>query len=121
MSDNVIEIESFEKLNSLMKSMEFSVRWLVRSEIGPGWIGSSRTIDFYLDNYILSENEFCTVLKKRLIESIPIPNKSKDHVINGYGDITLKNNQLEITYEWDSSIPYQHPSEFKEGKTIFFP
>jgi len=121
MSDKVIEVESFEKLKHKMKTMEFSVQWMVTSDIGPDWIGSSRTIDFYLGDFILSETEFCKKLKDRLIESIPIPNESKDHVITGNGDIILKENQFEICYDWDATIPYQNPGKSKEGRILFFP
>jgi len=121
MSDNSIIIESFEELSNKMKIMEFSVQWTVTSDIGPDWIGSSRTIAFYLDDFVLSETRFCEKLKDNLIKSIPIPSESKNHVITGHGDITLKKNQLEIYYNWDASIPYENPDKSEEGKILFFP
>lgn len=121
MCNKVIEVESFEKLKSLMKNMEFSVHWNVTSDIGPSWIGSSRTIEFYLDDFTLNETKFCKNLQDKLVETLSIPSQSKDHVITGDGDITLKEGQLEINYYWYSSIPYQNPDESKRGKVLFFP
>jgi len=121
MSNKTITIENFEELITKMKAMEFSVEWRVTSDIGPDWIGSYRTIDFYLNDYTLNETNFCKKLKNKLIESIPIPNESKYHVITGDGDITLKEKQLEIYYDWEATIPYDNPSESKEGKILFYP
>lgn len=121
MSDNTIIVESFEELKTKMRTMEFYVQWNVYSDIGPNWIGSSRTLDFYLDDFLLNDTKFCKKLKNRLVASIPIPSESKEHVITGNGDITLKENQLEIYYEWYATIPYQNPNKSKEGKVVFFP
>lgn len=121
MSDKFIKIEKFDKLKSLMKSMDFFVKWIVTSDIGPDWIGSTREIKFYLDEFILYETEFCKSLKYKLIDTLSIPSESKDHVIIGDGDITLKDNRLEIYYEWYAAIPYQDPDESKEGKVLFYP
>ena len=57
MKDKTITVESFQALKNNMKSMGFSVKWKVTSEIGPGWIGSSRNIDFYLDDFLLTETD----------------------------------------------------------------
>ncbi len=121
MSNKTITIDNFEELTAKMKTMEFSVEWRVTSDIGPDWVGSYRTIDFYLNEYILSETKFCESLKDKLIKIIPIPNKSKDHVITGDGYITLENKQLEIYYSWEKAIPYNNPSEYKEEKVLFYP
>lgn len=118
MSDSTIHIPNTELLFDKMKTMEFYVEWTVTSDIGPSWIGSSRTIDFYLDDAKLMDTDFVETLKNKLIKAIPIPSESKDHVIQGNGDITLKNNQLEVDYEWYAAIPYQDVDESKEGKII---
>lgn len=121
MEATTISIESFEELCDKMTSMEFYVNWCVTSEIGPDWIGSYRTIDFHLDNLVLTETKFVEKLKENLIELIPIPSESKDHVITGQGDITLKDSQLEVYYDWAAAIPYQNASEYKEDKIVFYP
>lgn len=121
MDESIITIEDFESLIEKINTKEFWVKWKVSSDIGPDWIGSVRTINFYVDEYKLEETEFCKDLKNRLIQLIPIPETSKDHVITGHGDITLKKNCLEIHYDWDATIPYDEPSEEKEGKMVFYP
>lgn len=119
MHNNNITIESFEELNTKIKTMEFSVKWVITSDIGPDWIGSTRTIDFYLDHFIWNETEFSKVLKNKLIKLLSIPSESKDYIINGHGIITPKNGKLEIHYSWDTTIPYQEPSQSKEGILLF--
>jgi hypothetical protein len=121
MDNNNITIENFEELKVKMQTMEFCVEWRVSPDIGPDWIGSDRTIDFYLNDYILSESEFCKSLKDKLIKIIPIPYQSKNHVITGDGDITLENQQLLVHYSWQKAIPYDNSSEYKEDKILFYP
>ena len=121
MNNSTISIKDFKDLILKMKAMEFSVQWRVTSDIGPEWIGSSKTIDFYLDDYVLNETEFITRLKKALSKRVPIPNESKDHVITGEGNISLENNQLKLHYSWEKTIPYSYPSDHKEGKVVLCP
>ncbi len=121
MNEKTIIIESFEELIDKMESMEFYVEWEVTSDIGPSWIGSLRTIDFYLDRYKLTKTKFCKELENKLITIVAIPETSKDHVIYGDGDIILKNKKLEIYYEYKAAIPYQEPDEYREEKVIFYP
>lgn len=123
MSEKGIKIESFEELHVKMQTMEFFVEWRVTSEFGPETMWSERRISFYLDGLKLNKTTFLQDLQNKLIETIPIPETSKNHIICGEGDITLvhNNHQLKIDYFWDASIPYWHPEKREDGTIIFYP
>ncbi len=101
-----------------MKRADFSVEWTVSSEFGPEWIGSTRTIVFFLGELRLKDTPFLNSITQVVIEGIPIPEKSEDHVITGHGDFHLKQNHLELHYTWEATIPYQNPDIYKSGTLL---
>ena len=62
-----LQIETMEVLLRYMQEKELSVEWTVYSDIGPGWIGGSRTICFYLDEHPLHDNSFHERLQRSVI------------------------------------------------------
>lgn len=119
MNESFIDINNSRELHQKMKSMDFFVEWRVTSDIGPDWIGSFREINFYLDDFMLKENQFCKELKEKLIQIIAIPSESQDHVITGEGDITIDGNSLMLDYSWEAAIPYQDPDQSEAGTVLF--
>ena len=115
-----IDINCLNDLEHYIKSMTFSVEWKVTSEIGPDWIGSSREICFYLDNYQLTDNEFHSLLKSKLIERLNIPEHSKDHVITGKGELEINGTKLKLHYSWGAAIPYDYPDKRGNGTEVLY-
>lgn len=107
-------------MQSLLKHMEkeaLSVEWTVLSDIGPDWIGSSRSICYYLENTALSETSFHDQLKDTLIKAVNIPDESEESVIYGEGDIIISGNFLQINYWWTKTIPYaEKPNDRGKGE-----
>ena len=119
MDDEEISIQSFNELvKHLNNNKEFSVWWDVLCEIGPEWIGSRREICFVLDGKPLSDSNFHTYLKNQLVNVADIPKESTNYVIQGEGDISLKNGQLIIDYWWSAMIPYQNSDQSGYGKGV---
>ena len=102
-------IENLETLLQMMNTFELSVEWTISSNIGPGWIGSHRTISFYLDHLVLEDTPFHRQLQQTLIDLLGLPQQSKEYIIQGEGDISRQG----------KTIPYQYPLEKKFGKLVF--
>ncbi len=111
-----IQIETKESLLEHMQEKELTVEWTVYSDVGPDWIGSHRTMCFYLDEYPLHDNSFHDRLRQSVIKLVNIPETSEDNVIQGEGEIVEKNGRLYLTYWWSSAPPYQDSVESGNGE-----
>lgn len=109
-SDNII-VENLASLIEQMNNSEFWVEWKVLSNIGPDWIGSSRSICFYLGELAICENKFHDQLRSAMIEVAKIPETSSETVIDGEGKIQYLDGKLNVKYWWSKAIPYQDPCE----------
>ncbi len=118
MSNRSISIATVQELIREMKRADFSVEWTVTSEFGPEWIGSTRTITFFLGELRLKDTPFLKSITRAVIEGIPIPEKNEDHVITGQGDFHLKQKHLELQYSWEATIPYQNPDNYQSGTLL---
>lgn len=118
MSNRSISIATVQELIREMKRADFSVEWTVTSEIGPEWIGSTRTITFFLGELPLKDTPFLKAITRAVIEGIPIPEKSEDHVITGHGSFRITQNHLELSYSWEATIPYQNPDNYQSGTLL---
>jgi len=77
-------MNSIQELKQELENKTLTVKWKVLCDIGPSWIGSSRTITFYLDKLQFEDSDFCNFMTDKLIEVMEIPSTSEDHVITGY-------------------------------------
>jgi hypothetical protein len=114
-----IIIDNFAMLLRHLEKSEFWVKWEVRCEIGPDWIGGGRSIYFYLDRRPLAENLFHDRLRLKLIQVLDIPAESPDEIVSGEGEIQQVNDTLEIEFEWWKAIPYANPGERGYGRKTF--
>ncbi|MFD1605897.1 hypothetical protein ACFSJW_04775 [Flavobacterium artemisiae] len=112
-------MNSIEELKKELENKTLSVKWKILSEIGPDWIGSSRTITFYLDNAPLEDNAFCKQMTDKLIEVIEIPSTSEDHVITGEGTFVLQGADLLIEYQIEAAIPYDYNFDYDSDIKTF--
>ncbi|MGP1387734.1 MAG: hypothetical protein ACTS2F_29620 [Thainema sp.] len=112
-SDAVV-IADLQSLLDQIESSDLWVKWVVRCQIGPDWIGGGRLIQFYLDHRPLADTQLHHQLKDALVRVLNIPDASSDAVISGEGTVTYKHNTLEIEYEWSEAVPYMdaHNSGF---------
>lgn len=97
----------------------FSVKWKVRNEIGPEWIGSSREICFYKNSKPIEDNLIHTFLKNTLIEKVNIPEKSEDDIIEGEGELVVLGNQITVKFRISYTTPYAYPHKYENGKVVF--
>lgn len=107
-----------DELINELTSNKISVKWEVRSEIGPEWIGSKREICFYRNAKPMDDNLAHSFLKESLIEKLKIPEKSKDDIIEGEGDLFVLGNNINITYTISYTIPYDYPHKHENGEVI---
>lgn len=112
-------MNSIQELKKELENKTLTVKWKVLCDIGPGWIGSSRTITFYLDKLQFEDTAFCNFMTNKLIEVMEIPSKSEDHVITGSGIFILQGADLIIQYEIESNIPYDYEFNFDNGAKTF--
>jgi hypothetical protein len=110
-----IVVERLEALLALIEQAEFWVKWEVRCEIGPEWIGGGRSIQFYLARQPLANTPLHDRLKHALVESLRVPETSEDAVISGEGTITRKGDVLDIEYEWSAAVPYMYSHDSGHG------
>jgi len=110
-----IVVEELEALLALIEQADFWVKWVVRCEIGPEWIGGGRFIQFYLARQPLANTPLHDRLKHALVESLRVPETSGDAVISGGGTITRKGDALEIEFEWSAAVPYMYPHDSGHG------
>lgn len=108
-----------EQLGRELADKELTVRWEVLCDIGPNWIGGSRSITFYLDKSPLEDKELSTLLTSRLIEVLDVPDKSEDFVINGYGKFFIQGADLMIQFKTEANIPYDDKFYFDKGVKFF--
>jgi hypothetical protein len=113
-----ILVDDFATLFALIQSSDFWVKWEVRCDIGPEWIGGGRSIQFYLDQRPLADTPVHNQLKDALINALTIPDNSSDAVISGEGTITRLQNALEIEYEWSEAVPYMDSRDSGFGKAL---
>ena len=111
-----LQIETMEVLLRYMQEKELSVEWTVYSDIGPGWIGGSRTICFYLDEHPLHDNSFHERLQRSVIAFANIPETGGENMIYGEGQVSAKNGRLYLSYRWDSAPPYLESVESGHGQ-----
>ena len=121
MNPETISIQSYEELLEKMKSQEFSVSWRVTSDVGPDWIGSWREITFSMSGVTLTKTPFILTLEKNIIDRVPIPEKSKDYVIYGRGDLMLTKNLLAMEFDWEAAYPYDEAHFYADGKICIYP
>ena len=110
-----IVVEHLEALLALIEQAEFWVKWEVRCEIGPEWIGGGRLIQFYLARQPLADTPMHDQLKHALVESLRIPETSGDAVVSGEGTINRKGDVLEIEFEWSAAVPYMNSHDGGHG------
>ncbi|MDJ1497636.1 hypothetical protein QNI19_32150 [Cytophagaceae bacterium DM2B3-1] len=106
-------INSIQELKSVLKSKALTVKWTVRCDIGPDWIGGGRNVKLYLDNELLDDSEFHNMLIQSLITTLNIPLSTVDDVIDGNGDIKIINSNLVVRYSTQSYTPYDWPKQDK--------
>lgn len=107
-----------DELKNELISNTLSVKWKVRSDIGPNWIGSNREICFYKNSKPMDENLTHSFLKESLIEKLNIPEKSEDDTIEGDGDLFILGNDLLIKYTISYTIPYDYPHKYENGEVV---
>ena len=110
-----IDVPDLEAFARLVEQDKVGVYWLVRSEIGPEWIGSWRELNFFVDGIPVADNELTKRLADALIDGLAIPATSQDHVIRGEGELQLNGNSIEVVYDWSKAVPYDDPVETGEG------
>lgn len=110
-----IVVEQLVALLALIEQADFRVKWEVRCEIGPEWIGGGRFIQFYLALQPLANTPMHDRLKHALVESLRIPETCGDAVVSGEGTITRKGDVLEIEYDWSAAVPYMYPQDGGHG------
>ena len=115
MPEQTTEIADVDTLVRLVDQDRVGVDWTVTSTIGPGWIGSSRELSFYVDGKPIAENALARRLTNALIEALSIPETSEDHVISGEGDLRRRGTLIEVVYDWSAAIPYDFPSDSGSG------
>ncbi|WP_196890101.1 hypothetical protein [Aureivirga sp. CE67] len=113
----MMKIENKETLLKIMKTEDFYVEWIVTSDIGPDWIGSYRSFEFFIGQKEIEETPFIEKISKQMIDLIKIPETSEDHVIYGEAGFFLENEQLKLNYDWYAAIPYQN-ADFSKAGTI---
>ena len=119
MNNDLIEVHSIQTLLINIESYELWVKWEVRCEIGPDWIGGGITIQFYLDDRPLAQTPFHTQLKIILQERLKIPDSSPDAVINGEAEINRIGNRLDLDYSWSETVPFAYPRYSGSGTALF--
>jgi hypothetical protein len=107
-----------DELKNEVISNTLSVKWKVRSDIGPNWIGSNREIYFYKNSKPMDENLAYSFLKESLIEKLNIPEKTEDDTIEGEGDLFMLGNDLLIKYTISYTIPYDYPHRYENGEVV---
>ncbi|MFH6996153.1 hypothetical protein [Flavobacterium sp. FlaQc-48] len=112
-------MNSIEELKKELENKTLTVKWKVLCDIGPDWIGSSRSITFYLDKLQFEDSDFCNFMTDKLIEVMEIPSTNEDHVIKGFGVFILEDSDLIIQYETEANIPYDDKFNFENGIKTF--
>lgn len=110
-----VVVEQLETLLALIEQADFWVKWEVRCQIGPEWIGGGRSIQFYLARRPLADTPLHDRLKHALVEALRVPEASEDAVICGEGTIIRKGDVLEIEFEWSAAAPYMYPHDGGHG------
>ena len=107
---------SIAELLATIAGKSFTVQWVVRTEIGPEWIGGGREIHFSVDGQLLDEAcPVYAVLRDALIARLGVPESADDACIDGEGEISIFGNILRIDYDVHTAVPYMDGSS--EGGT----
>lgn len=94
------------------------VRWTVRPEIGPDWIGGGRTVEVLLDSVVLAQTPFLTALCVALCAAVPVPETSEDDVIKADGELTWSAAGWVVQYDGHRAVPYDWPRPIA-GTVVF--
>ena len=111
-----------QRLKTLLGQLQgrrLFVEWEVLPEGGPGWVGSSRSVTISIEEEPLADAALHALLADAVVAVVGIPETSREHLIQGEGEIRPRGDCLELDYECSATIPYQHPSRSDEGvKTL---
>lgn len=118
--DTTVEIDEVSDLFEQMGKRTLWVEWTVKNGIGPDWITPEQKITFYLDQIPLAETAFREKLKSALIVALnlPEPDIRGDAVIRGEGEFKRIDAMLELSYEWDETVPYMWSRDSGVGTII---
>lgn len=111
-------MNTLAELREELKSKKMTVKWKVRCELGPEWIGSKREVCFFLNNQTLGDDLIHEMLIDLLIKKINIPLTSEDYMIKGEGELSILNSNLVIDYRIEYNIPYHLEYKYKKGQAI---
>ena len=103
-------LETFAALRERLEEDTLGVDWVVRSDIGPGWIGGGREFDFAFEKSGTLDRA-CPVharLAQALVEALQLPESFGDEMMTGEGEFELSASQLKLRYEFTPAVPYEH-------------
>ncbi|MBD1855237.1 MULTISPECIES: hypothetical protein [Leptolyngbya] len=115
MTSKPFEVPDLATFCLLVEQARVGVGWIVYPDIGPGWIGSHREINFYVDCMLVSKNLIISRLINVLCKGLEIPATSADLVIFGEGELRKNGGAIEVVYDWNKAFPYDNPIESGSG------
>lgn len=115
-----IEIDNWDELENFILKAEVNVRWQIKSDIGPGWIGRGKRFRLSSNNIQFKKNSFHIELVEKLSTSLSSLEKYNDHTLDGKGKIIIEDQAIKFQYSWEGAIPYQYPDKNGNGIEILY-
>ena len=113
-----IVIDDWTELVKFIQNTEINVRWQIKSDIGPGWVGRGKIFNLSSNNRRFKKNNFHLGLIEKLSRSLLYLEKYKDHTLDGVGKIFIEDKVIKFKYSWEGTIPYQYPDKTGKGEEI---